>query len=151
LHHKKDYEGDLLKRMGLDLRQPEAGCCGMAGAFGYEPGDHYDVSIQCGERVLLPEVRQAGEEDVLVADGFSCREQIGQDTSRTALHLAQGLELAQKEQRSGARQGRPEGQLVESRQWAQRTLRAWTLAGLLAGVGVGVVWALLKRRGVLER
>ena len=45
--------------MGVECESPEAGCCGMAGSFGFERGDHYDVSIACGERELLPAVRDA--------------------------------------------------------------------------------------------
>jgi Fe-S oxidoreductase len=60
----------------------------MAGAFGFEKS-HYDVSLAIGERVLLPEVRKAAPETLIVADGFSCREQIAQATGRPALHLAE--------------------------------------------------------------
>ena len=67
----------------------------MAGAFGFEKGEHYDVSMRCGERVLLPEVRRAEAETLIVADGFSCREQIVQATGREAMHLAEVLMLAQ--------------------------------------------------------
>jgi Fe-S oxidoreductase len=72
----------------------DSGCCGMAGAFGFEKGDHYDVSIKCGERVLLPEVRKADAETLIVTNGFSCREQISQTTDRKALHIAQVLKMA---------------------------------------------------------
>ena len=66
----------------------------MAGGWGYEP-DHYDVSMACGERMLLPKVREAAPETVVVSDGFSCRSQIEQgDTGRGALHLAQVIKLA---------------------------------------------------------
>lgn len=71
-----------------------AGCCGMAGSFGFERGQHYEVSQACGERVILPAVREAPVDTVIVADGFSCREQIGQATNRRPLHLAQVLRLA---------------------------------------------------------
>jgi hypothetical protein len=66
----------------------------MAGAFGFEHGDHYDVSIKCGERVLLPDVRAAELETLIVSSGFSCREQIAQTTGRQAMHLAQVLKMA---------------------------------------------------------
>ena len=79
--------------MGLDLDLPDAGCCGMAGAFGFEKA-HYDVSIACGERVLLPAVRAAARDTLLIADGFSCREQIRQTTDRVALHTAQVMKIA---------------------------------------------------------
>ena len=65
----------------------------MAGAFGFE-ADKYDVSMAAGERVLLPRVRAAAKDDFIVADGFSCREQIEQGTGRATLHIAQILERA---------------------------------------------------------
>jgi hypothetical protein len=66
----------------------------MAGAFGYEAGRHYAVGLAAGERVLLPAVRQASADTLIVADGFSCREQIQQGTGRRTLHLAEVLALA---------------------------------------------------------
>lgn len=89
-----ESEKHLLKRMGLMLSEPELGCCGMAGSFGFEEGEHYSVSRTCGERALLPAVRGAGHETLIIADGFSCREQIRQCTSRSALHTAQVLHNA---------------------------------------------------------
>jgi Fe-S oxidoreductase len=88
-----ERDQQLLNTLELDCHVLDSGCCGMAGGFGYER-DHYAVSIACGERVLLPAVRAAGEDALLIADGFSCREQIVQRTGRTALHTAQVLELA---------------------------------------------------------
>ena len=84
----------VLDRLGLDFELLDSGCCGMAGAFGFEAA-HYAISLQCGERVLLPRVRAAGEQTLIVADGFSCREQIAQATGRRALHLAEVIRLAQ--------------------------------------------------------
>ena len=86
-------ETRVLRALQLDFTVPDSGCCGMAGAFGFEKA-HYGVSIQCGERVLLPAVRQASPETLIIADGFSCREQIAQTTGRRALHLAEVLDLA---------------------------------------------------------
>src|SRR5207248_3054287 len=86
----------LLEKMGLDVEELNSGCCGMAGGWGYEP-DHYEVSIACGERVLLPKVREAAAETLVVADGFSCRSQIEQtQTGREARHVAQVLEPARE-------------------------------------------------------
>jgi Fe-S oxidoreductase len=68
----------------------DSGCCGMAGPFGFER-DKYEVSQTLGERVLLPAVRAAAQEDIIVTDGFSCREQIAQGTSRRAMHVAEVL------------------------------------------------------------
>jgi len=96
-HHKSIFEmtdeEKLLERLGLDYELLDAGCCGMAGAFGFER-DHYEVSIQAGERVLLPKVREAAEGTLIIADGFSCREQIAQCTNRRATHLAEVLDMA---------------------------------------------------------
>lgn len=86
----------VLARLGLESRVLDAGCCGMAGAFGFERGRHYDVSIRCAERALAPEVRRASSDTRIVADGFSCREQIRQRTGRRAVHTAQLLRDALK-------------------------------------------------------
>jgi FAD/FMN-containing dehydrogenase/Fe-S oxidoreductase len=88
-----DGERDVLAGMGLAPEILDAGCCGMAGAFGFEAGEKYEVSIRCGERVLLPAVRSAPRDALLVADGFSCREQIRQTTDRQALHLAEVVRM----------------------------------------------------------
>ena len=95
-HHaimKMDADREVLEKLGLDFEVLDSGCCGMAGAFGFEK-DHYDVSMACGERVLLPRVRGAAKETLIIADGFSCREQIRQTTGREGLHLAQVLNMA---------------------------------------------------------
>jgi FAD/FMN-containing dehydrogenase/Fe-S oxidoreductase len=96
-HHKAIMklgpEESLLRRMGTDLQSLDAGCCGMAGAFGFE-ADKYATSQAVGERVLLPAVRAAHADTLLIADGFSCQEQIRQATGRSAIHLAQALQLA---------------------------------------------------------
>jgi FAD/FMN-containing dehydrogenase/Fe-S oxidoreductase len=84
----------LLEEMGAEVEVPDSGCCGLAGSWGYE-AEHYDVSIACGERVLLPAARRADPETILVADGFSCRTQIQHGVRRKPLHLAQVLAQAQ--------------------------------------------------------
>jgi len=83
----------LLRRTGALLECPDTGCCGMAGPFGFE-NDKYDVAQAIGERLLLPAVRNATRETLIVADGFSCREQIRHSTGRTAIHLAEVLQSA---------------------------------------------------------
>jgi FAD/FMN-containing dehydrogenase/Fe-S oxidoreductase len=89
-------EKQLLEKMGVEVAELDAGCCGMAGGWGYESG-HYDVSVACAERVLLPKVREASTDTLVVADGFSCRSQIEQGgTGRRALHAAQVLALARR-------------------------------------------------------
>jgi FAD/FMN-containing dehydrogenase/Fe-S oxidoreductase len=114
-HHKAVMklacESELLNRIGVDFENPETGCCGMAGAFGFER-DHYDVSIACGERVLLPEVRSAAKDTLIIADGFSCREQLRQTTDRAPLHLAEVLLMATKQGPSGPAGNYPETNYV---------------------------------------
>lgn len=100
-----DAERRLLERLGMHAEFPDAGCCGMAGAFGFERGEHYDVSMRVGERVLLPKVRSASDDALLVADGFSCREQIAQATNRRPLHVAQLLSMALRDGPEGAKSG----------------------------------------------
>ncbi|MDQ3944846.1 MAG: heterodisulfide reductase-related iron-sulfur binding cluster, partial [Actinomycetota bacterium] len=91
-HHKAvlgfEAETRVLERLGLDVEVLDSGCCGMAGAFGFE-ASHYGVSMACGERVLLPAVRQAPAGTLLIADGFSCREQIAQGAGQRSVHLAE--------------------------------------------------------------
>jgi FAD/FMN-containing dehydrogenase/Fe-S oxidoreductase len=78
---------------GLEVHTIESGCCGMAGAFGYE-AEHYDVSLRMGELGLLPAARTAPPDALLVADGTSCRQQIAHGAGREALHVARVLEAA---------------------------------------------------------
>jgi hypothetical protein len=140
-------EKSLMEKMGLDHDLLESGCCGMAGSFGYEK-DKYDVSIACGERSLLPAVRKAGLSTIIMADGFSCKEQIAQETNRHALHLAEVLELGL---RDGTRQQPvmfPEDEFVKRRKVAQK--RSMIKAGLalvsvFAFVMAGLVWRQSKR------
>ena len=91
-------EEETLRSIGLDPAQPEPGCCGMAGAFGFERGEHYQLSVAIGERALLPAIRATQADALLIADGFSCREQISQSTGRRALHLAEVLAMALDEE-----------------------------------------------------
>ena len=72
---------------GAEVMEPDAGCCGMAGSFGYEV-EHYEVSRLVAEDRLLPAVRKSGPDDLLVAPGFSCRLQIGHFAGRSAVHPA---------------------------------------------------------------
>ncbi|HEY2498078.1 MAG TPA: FAD-binding and (Fe-S)-binding domain-containing protein [Candidatus Angelobacter sp.] len=96
-HHKSvlkfDAESELLKRTGLDFHVLDSGCCGMAGSFGFEAGK-YDVSVKIGERVLLPAVRNAAADTLIITDGFSCYQQIEGLTGRRALHIAEVLQMA---------------------------------------------------------
>jgi len=96
-HHKAvlnfSDEETLLRKIGLNLRVLDSGCCGLAGSFGFE-AEKYEVSRACGERVLLPEVRAASADALIITSGFSCREQIAHFTKRRALHPAEVLQQA---------------------------------------------------------
>lgn len=146
-HHKAiirlKEEKAVMKKAGLEAELLESGCCGMAGAFGYEK-DKYDVSIACGERKLLPEVRKAGLSTLIIADGFSCKEQIAQETNRHALHLAEVLQMGL---RGDAPTMLPEKEIVNARKVAQKKsmVRAGiaTLSIIGMGIAAGMFW---KRR-----
>lgn len=96
-HHKAvmqlDRDTELLGQVGVDAHVLDSGCCGLAGNFGFERG-HYDVSIACAERALLPAIRGVPSDTIVMADGFSCRTQIAENTNRRGLHLAEVLALA---------------------------------------------------------
>jgi Fe-S oxidoreductase len=84
------------------------GCCGLAGSFGYEAGERYEVSVKAGERTLLPAARNASPHTLLITDGFSCRSQIEHGSDRSALHLAQVVQMALREGPNGPSLVRPE-------------------------------------------
>lgn len=86
-------EQQIFTKMSLDAELLDSGCCGLAGSFGFEQ-DKYDISIKIGERVLLPRIREAQRDTLIITDGFSCREQIMHVTPRKALHLAEVLQMA---------------------------------------------------------
>ena len=121
-----------------------SGCCGMAGSFGYEK-DKYEVSLAVGERVLLPAVRKADLSTVIVADGFSCKEQIVQETSRSALHLAELIKFAKDYGERGGPTAYPESQFTATRIRAQK--RSMLRAGIIAGAAIAAgVYYLLRRK-----
>ena len=87
---------EILRQIpGLEVRSVHSGCCGMAGAFGYE-SEHYDVSMAMGELDLLPAVRDASPDTWVLAAGVSCRHQIAHGAQRTPLTLAQALDTSLK-------------------------------------------------------
>jgi Fe-S oxidoreductase len=86
-------EGILKLVPDLDVKSIASSCCGMAGAFGYQ-AETYRVSMKMGELSLLPAVRKAEADAIIVADGTSCRQQIEHGTGRQALHVARVLERA---------------------------------------------------------
>jgi Fe-S oxidoreductase len=140
-------EEAALAAMGLDANIVESGCCGMAGSFGFERA-HYGVSIKAGERVLLPAVRKAARDTLIVADGFSCRLQIAQHTDRRAGHLAELIEMAQHDGAHGPVGDLPEQRYVED---FARTTRARgrrdVLTGAALSAGTAALAYALCRRG----
>ena len=109
----------------------DSGCCGLAGNFGFETG-HYDLSLACTERVLLPAVRDAAPRTLVLADGFSCRTQIEQGgTGRIPVHLAEVL--------AAGLQGRP----VQVSRPAPPTAADYARLAGLSAAGVAAVTAAL--------
>lgn len=78
------------KKFGFDPVELQTGCCGMAGSFGYEK-DKYEVSMQVGEQVLFPSLRDLSDDEIVCAPGFSCRHQISDGVDRNAKHPAEIL------------------------------------------------------------
>jgi FAD/FMN-containing dehydrogenase/Fe-S oxidoreductase len=151
-HHKSIMkvtdEQSLLRKMGVDLHEPAPGCCGMAGSFGFED-DKYDISAAIGELELLPAVRRAPADCLIVADGFSCREQIAQGTDRRALHLAEVIQMAM-DQEFPVEAAYPERAAVRRRESAIRHSMARAALGVAGAVaGIAVFCALGHRRNVL--
>ncbi|MGB8995765.1 MAG: FAD-linked oxidase C-terminal domain-containing protein [Pseudonocardiaceae bacterium] len=140
-----DADATLMADMGLQVEQPDSGCCGMAGSFGYESGERYDVSMACGERVILPAVRAAAQHTIVLADGFSCRGQIEQGTDRHGLHLAEVLALARRRGPNGPPVGAPERYCRATPPHSERLLGALIAAAGLAAVG-GLAAARHSRR-----
>ncbi|MDQ2883129.1 MAG: FAD-binding protein [Actinomycetota bacterium] len=144
-------EHELLKRMGMTVQPLQGGCCGLAGSWGFENGK-YDISLQCGEQALLPAVRSADLDTVIVADGFSCKTQIEQaGTGRGALHVAQVMKLAREHGPDGHRGEFPEqayNHLRPSPGTRRRTRHLATLGAglaalttaLAAAAGAVAVW-----------
>jgi FAD/FMN-containing dehydrogenase/Fe-S oxidoreductase len=148
-HHKSlmkmTAEEAVLHRLGVDFQSPAPGCCGMAGSFGFEP-DKYDLSIAIGELELLPAVRLAPPDWLIIADGFSCREQIAQATPRRALHLAEVLQMVLHG--VGASDSLPYPESARARRHRAEVLQSMKRAGLgLAALAAGgaLLWELSRR------
>jgi FAD/FMN-containing dehydrogenase/Fe-S oxidoreductase len=156
-HHKavlgmRDEER-ILARLGLEYEILDSGCCGMAGAFGFER-DHYDVSMKVGERVLLPGVRAATTDTLVIADGFSCREQIAQATDRRALHLAQVIQMALREGESSPAASYPEAGYAGAKE--RQTIGPLpaalvAAAGMAVGIAGAALWWWIARRKASPR
>ncbi|MFJ9741439.1 FAD-binding and (Fe-S)-binding domain-containing protein [Streptomyces sp. NPDC101166] len=131
-----DAEREILERAGVDADVLDAGCCGLAGNFGFEKG-HYEVSMACAEAGLLPAVREADDSTLVLADGFSCRTQVEQaGTGRAPLHLAEVLAAALRGQ--DARPERPTAP-------GPRALRPLALAAFAGGAALGAVAVAVAR------
>jgi FAD/FMN-containing dehydrogenase/Fe-S oxidoreductase len=146
-HHKAVMkmtdEEWVLKKMDIAITVPESGCCGMAGAFGFEK-EHYDVSLRCGERVLLPAVRSAAKDTLIVSDGFSCREQIEQTTDRKAVHLAEVIQLGLRNRDQSISAEYPEQKYFGNDSATLSKTEAALLIGASALLAGGVGWGLKK-------
>ncbi len=146
-------EEEMFKDMEMDAEVLDSGCCGMAGYFGYEKGDKYDVSVKAGERMLLPAVREADRTTIVIADGFSCREQIEQLTNRKGLHTAQVLQMALYENGKSdeAPINYPEKKYIDAmklnslRLFIKRTAIAFSLIGI-----VSVGYLLLSKKPMIK-
>lgn len=148
-HHKALFGTQalttLLDRLGIEHDMPESGCCGMAGSFGYEAGVHHEVSVKAGERVLLPAVRAASSDTLIIADGFSCRTQIGAMTDRHALHPAQVVRIAFEDSQQAMRAYPETGRCAEPP--TRLTTRDKAALGIGAALaGALVAWAVKRRR-----
>ena len=149
-HHKATggmgAEEELLRRMGVDVQTAAGGCCGLAGSWGFEAG-HHDLSLRIGEEGLLPAVRKAASDTLIVADGFSCRTQVEQAGSgRQGLHIAQVMKMAREAGRSGIPGPFPERQLRDQPQpsFARRAGRMGAVAA--AGSALALAGGALVRR-----
>jgi Fe-S oxidoreductase len=151
-HHKSimkmTAEESLLRRLGVDFTVPAPGCCGMAGSFGFERDkDKYEVSRAIGELELLPAVRSAPKDWLIIADGFSCREQISQGTDRHALHLAEVIQMALNPKPETQSAPYPESPLVTQRHAeVHHSIRRAAMSLGTVAAGAGILWAALSRK-----
>jgi FAD/FMN-containing dehydrogenase/Fe-S oxidoreductase len=139
-------EKEIFDKMGLDHKHPDSGCCGMAGAFGYEKiNGHYEVGVAAGERALLPEIRKAGDDELIIADGFSCQEQVEQQTNRAALHTAVVLQMAMHA-RQDLPTSLPETPFMQARRQATQLgmIRAAVALGISAVAGLWLMKTISK-------
>jgi Fe-S oxidoreductase len=127
---------ELLESLGAKVDAPDTGCCGMAGSFGFEAG-HFDISQAVGERVLLPAARKAG--GTIVADGFSCREQVIQLAGRHPQHIAQVLRDAQTTTAERDQQD-------VNRSWVDSYAGAAAAACVAVGAGLALAQLLFGRK-----
>jgi FAD/FMN-containing dehydrogenase/Fe-S oxidoreductase len=139
-HHRAtggvEPEQQVLEQMGMTVDPVQGGCCGLAGSWGFEEGK-YEISMDCGEQALLPAIRAAQKDTVIVANGFSCKTQIEESgVGRRALHLGQVMTMAREHGRDGYRGGPPEEVLDGARPQPGARRRAIRIAAPLAALGV---------------
>ena len=150
-HHKAvmkmTADENLLRKSGVEYELVDSGCCGLAGSFGFESA-HYDISVACGERKLLPAVRGEALDTFIVTDGFSCRQQIDQLSNRKALHTAELLDLALHAGSRGPAGNHPEDEyLAERVEAGEPSSRQMVTAGVAASVAVAALgWLVMRRR-----
>jgi Fe-S oxidoreductase len=149
-HHKSlmkmTAEESLLRRLGVDFSAPAPGCCGMAGSFGFH-AEHFEISQAIGELELLPAVRQAPPDWLIIADGFSCREQIAQNTDRRAMHVAEVLQIALQPSALDKDDPYPESRAVREQEAEIRASmkQSGITVGAVAAVGL-LAWVFTRRR-----
>jgi Fe-S oxidoreductase len=140
-------ESELYERMGLDFEILDSGCCGLAGSFGFER-EHDEISREIGEQRLMPAVREAPRDAILIADGFSCKTQIEQMTERRALHTAQVLKLALESAPSEQPRPHPEESFPDVvLDDSKGRLREAALLGAALAAGAGAAAAVGSLRG----
>jgi FAD/FMN-containing dehydrogenase/Fe-S oxidoreductase len=138
-------EQQLYERMGLDFQVLDSGCCGLAGSFGFEH-EHHEISLQIGEHKLMPMVREAAEDTLVIADGFSCKTQIEQMTERRALHTAQVIKMALDQGAEGVAGSHPERAYPDVQADGRGSRTAVAAAAGAAGVALAGGAALARRR-----
>src|SRR5207248_7264359 len=131
-----EKEQDLIRAVLPQSEVIDSGCCGMAGSFGYE-ADKYEVSMRIGKRRLLPRVRAADDQTLIVSDGFSCRGQIA-TTGRRPVHLTQALQMALRQRNDEPRASR----IATRRARRRRLLRR---VALLGGAALAVAAVRLRQ------
>jgi Fe-S oxidoreductase len=143
---KMETEETLLKKMGMTYEMPDNGCCGLAGSFGFEE-DKYDISIKIADKELTPHLDRAKESTFVIANGFSCREQIEHVSGRRGLHIAEVMQMAIHSGPNGPTVGAPERELIDRHEAeVQKSMaRAAVGIGTIAALGLGA-WLFTRKR-----
>ena len=132
-------EKKIFEAMELEANILDDGCCGMAGSFGFEE-EKYDVSMKVYEHELGPVMERLPKNELVLADGFSCKTQIEQATDRRPLHLAETIRMALREGPRG-----PKGDYPERGGIRSDTRLTWARNGAIAVGAAGLGWWLLRR------